>query len=223
VLREPALAQARQRLPVQMGEQLAKIHGLSLEGLDRLPRPEAGQSPGRLALARTAEQLHGLSEPHPVLELVLRWLERHAPDCGRLVLVHGDFRVGNLMVGPEGLVGVFDWEFAHVGDPAEDLAWPCVRSWRFGNDELKLGGVGQPEEFFTAYERASGAKVDREAVRFWELVGNMRWAVGCIVQADRHLSGQAVSVELASLGRRTCEMELELLDLVASSTPGGSR
>ena len=114
-----------------------------------------------------------------------------------------------------GLVGVFDWEFAHVGDRHEDLAWPCVRSWRFGQDALKLGGVGQPEEFFAAYESAGGRKVDPEAVRFWEVVGNLRWAVGCVAKAHRHLSGQAPSVELASLGRRACEMELELLDLIA--------
>jgi aminoglycoside phosphotransferase (APT) family kinase protein len=219
VLRDPDLAKARQKLPAQMGEQLAKVHALSYEGLDALPRPRPGQSPAQVALARTADQLRSLDEPHPVLELVLRWLGQHAPTCLRLVLVHGDFRIGNLMVGREGLVGVFDWEFAHIGDPAEDLAWPCVKSWRFGHDELKLGGLGQPEDFFAAYERASGTKVDRESVRFWELVGNLRWAVGCIVQAHRHLSGQAASIELASLGRRSCEMELELLDLV---TQGGT-
>src|SRR6185437_11434972 len=131
-----------------------------------------------------------------------------------LVLVHGDFRVGNLMVGPEGLVGVFDWEFAHVGDPLEDLAWPCVRSWRFGQDGLVLGGLAGPEEFLEVYERLSGRRVSRPDLRYWEMVGNLRWAVGCISQANRHLSGQAPSVELASLGRRTAEMELELLDLL---------
>jgi aminoglycoside phosphotransferase (APT) family kinase protein len=121
------------------------------------------------------------------------------------------------MVGPAGLVGVFDWEFAHVGDPAEDLAWPCVRSWRFGQDHLRLGGVGRPEEFLDAYARAGGRAADAAAVRYWEVLGNFRWAVGCVVQAGRHLSGQAPSVELASLGRRTAEMELELLDLIEAA------
>jgi aminoglycoside phosphotransferase (APT) family kinase protein len=214
VVREPALAEARKSLPAQMGEQLARIHALPLDGLDFLPRPAPGQSPAAVALERSARQLGALGEPHPVLELALRWLRRRAPACGRLVQAHGDFRVGNLMVGPTGLVGVFDWEFAHVGDPASDLAWPCVRSWRFGNDGLRLGGVGSEEGFFAAYERAGGGPVDREAVRWWEAAGNLRWAVGCIAQAHRHLSGQAVSVELASLGRRTCEMELELLELI---------
>jgi aminoglycoside phosphotransferase (APT) family kinase protein len=216
VVREPALAAGRQALPRQMGEQAARIHALSFDDLEFLPRPAEGQSPARWAVERLDRQLQGFGEPHPALELAIRWLRTRAPECPRQVLVHGDFRVGNLMVGPAGLVGVFDWEFAHVGDPHEDLAWPCVRSWRFGQDGLRLGGVGQPEEFFAAYRAAGGAGVDAEAVRWWEVTGNLRWAVGCIAQANRHLSGQAPSVELASLGRRTCEMELELLDLIAS-------
>jgi aminoglycoside phosphotransferase (APT) family kinase protein len=223
VVREASLAEARRLLPRQMGEQLALIHKLDVadEALAGLPEPAPGLSPFQTAVEQSARQLHRLGEPHPSLELALRWLRTHAPVSNARVLVHGDYRVGNLMVGPDGLRGVIDWEFAHVGDPAEDLACPCVRSWRFGHDQLRLGGIGQPEAFFAAYESASGRTVDRRAVAVWEVLGNFRWAVGCIVQADRHLSGQAVSIELASLGRRTAEMELELLDLIerAESAP----
>jgi aminoglycoside phosphotransferase (APT) family kinase protein len=221
VVREASLAEARRILPRQMGEQLARIHRIdpAAAGLGFLPAAAPGSSPAQTALANTARQLWRIGEPHPALELAVRWLGRHAPDGGPSVLVHGDFRIGNLMVGPDGLRGVFDWEFAHVGDPAEDLAWPCVRSWRFGQDSLRLGGVGQPEEFFAAYEQAGGRPVDRRAVAYWEVLGNFRWAVGCVVQANRHLSGQAPSVELASLGRRAAEMELELLDLIERASP----
>lgn len=211
IVREPALAEARRRLPRQMGEQLARIHGLSVTHLAVAGLP---QSPAPTALESATQHLWKLGEAHPVLELAARWLRHHLPGPTENVLVHGDFRVGNLMIGPEGLRGVFDWEFAHVGDPAEDLAWPCVRSWRFGQDQLRLGGVGDAEEFFTAYEQTSGRSVDRRTIAYWEILGNFRWAVGCIQQAHRHLSGQAVSIELASLGRRTVEMELELLDLI---------
>jgi aminoglycoside phosphotransferase (APT) family kinase protein len=109
---------------------------------------------------------------------------------------------------------VLDWEFARVGDPIEDLAWPLVRSWRFGVDAREMGGVGDRAPYIAAYEAASGRKVDPAHVRFWEIMGNVKWAVGCIAQANRHLSGQARSVELASLGRKTCEMELDMLDLL---------
>jgi aminoglycoside phosphotransferase (APT) family kinase protein len=218
IVRQPELADARRRLPRQMGEQLARIHSVDVHGeqLDFLPQSLPGRSPAESALDRALRQLWRLGEPHPALELGARWLQSHAPACDRPVLVHGDFRIGNLMVGPDGLVGVLDWEFAHVGDPAEDLAWPCVRSWRFGADERRLGGIGDPAEFFDAYERAGGRSVDSHAVAFWEILGNFRWAVGCVAQAHRHLSGQAPSIELASLGRRTAEMELELLRLIDS-------
>jgi aminoglycoside phosphotransferase (APT) family kinase protein len=216
VVREAALAEGRRQLPRQMGEQLARIHRIDWvqEQLQFLPASEPGCSPALTAVYRAARQLEQFGEPHPALELSLRWLQAHAPACTTPVLIHGDFRVGNLMVGPNGLRGIFDWEFAHLGDPAEDLAWPCVRSWRFGHDALRLGGVGKAEDFFDAYRQAGGPAVDHEAVHYWEILGNLRWAVGCIAQANRHLSGQAPSIELASLGRRTAEMELELLDLI---------
>jgi aminoglycoside phosphotransferase (APT) family kinase protein len=216
IVREAALAGARRQLPRQMGEQLARIHRIDSlrENLDFLPAGDPGYSPAQTAVQRAVHQLQRFGEPHPVLELAVRWLQANAPACASPVVVHGDFRIGNLMIGPEGLRGVFDWEFAHLGDPAEDLAWPCVRSWRFGQDALRLGGIGQAEEFFQTYEQAGGLAVNRQAVHYWEIFGNLRWTVGCVAQANRHLSGQAPSIELASLGRRTAEMELELLDLI---------
>jgi aminoglycoside phosphotransferase (APT) family kinase protein len=218
VVREPALAAARRLLPGQMAEQLVRIHAIDPTSLDFLPRPNPGQSPARTAVERIAQQLRQLGEAHPVLEIAIRWLLRHAPECPEPVVVHGDFRIGNLMVGPTGLTGVFDWEFAHIGDPVEDLAWPCVRSWRFGQDHLRLGGLAPPEPFLEAYERLSGRKVSPETLRYWEIMGNLRWGVGCVAQAHRHLSGVAPSLELASLGRRSAEMELELLNLLEQAT-----
>jgi aminoglycoside phosphotransferase (APT) family kinase protein len=214
VVREPALAEARRLLPRQMGEELARIHAVDPAPLSFLPRPAAGVSPALEALGHSDRQLQSFGEPHPALEWAARWLQAHAPPGPAPVLLHGDFRVGNLMVGPSGLVGVFDWEFARVGDPHEDLAWPCVRSWRFGQDGLRLGGVGLDDEFFDAYTRLSRRPVDPRSVGYWEVMGNYRWAVGCVAQAHRWRTGKAASVEFASLGRRTAEMELELLDLL---------
>jgi aminoglycoside phosphotransferase (APT) family kinase protein len=216
IVREQALAEARRRLPRQMGEQLARIHtiGYDRSELQFLGRPENDRTPAETALDQTAQQLWRLGEPHPALELAIRWLRQHLPACPRWVLIHGDFRIGNLLVGTDGLRSVIDWEFAHVGDPAEDLSWPCVRSWRFGQDGLRLGGVGQPDEFLDAYNNAGGSPVGENSLQFWEILGNLRWAVGCVAQANRHLSGQTQNLELASLGRRTAEMELEVLDLI---------
>jgi aminoglycoside phosphotransferase (APT) family kinase protein len=95
----------------------------------------------------------------------------------------------------------------------EDLAWICVRSWRFGGAK-PVGGIGEREEFFLAYEAAGGRAVDPEWVRWWELFGNLRWGIICLSQARTYIDGRSNSLELASIGRRTSETEWELLGLV---------
>ncbi len=217
IVREPRLAAARAQLPRQMGAALAVIHAIDYANdavLAALPAPPPDQTPAQLCIAQLESDLDQIAEPHPALELALRWLRRHEPPPVPAVLLHGDFRIGNVVVAAEGLVGVLDWEFAHIGDPAEDLAWPLVRDWRFGVDELRFGGIAPPDEFFAAYAAASGRAVDAARVAYWEVMGNVKWAVGALNQARRHLSGAEPNLEFASLGRRCVEMELEALLLI---------
>ena len=199
-------------LPDQMAEQLAHIHALPPP--EFLPRPPDGVSPAREAIAQTYAALDSLSVHNPAFEFALRWAERHAPTPDQITFNHGDFRIGNLIVNQGELAAVADWEFAHVGDPDEELGYLCMRDWRFGNTRLRMGGIGEREPFLQAYERFSGRTVSRTAVDFWEFLGNVRWGVICLVQANRHLSGRDPSVELASLGRRSAEMQLEMLRLL---------
>jgi aminoglycoside phosphotransferase (APT) family kinase protein len=214
IVKDPAHAGARAQLPAQMAQELAKLHRIDTAKLAFLPRPPEGTSAAKNDVAALYRELDRFGEPHPAIEVAIAWLAKNPPEGAELSFVHGDFRVGNVMVGPAGLVGVLDWEFARIGDPIEDVAWPLVRSWRFGVDAREMGGVGDRAPYLAAYAEASGRKVDPAHVRFWEIMGNVKWAVGCIAQANRHLSGQARSVELASLGRKTAEMELDMLDLL---------
>jgi aminoglycoside phosphotransferase (APT) family kinase protein len=214
IVKDPALAGARAKLPGQMAAELAKIHRIDPGSLAFLPRPPEGTSAAAADVAHLGRELDRFGEPHPAIELALAWLSEHAPQGAEQSVVHGDFRIGNVMVGPDGLVGVLDWEFCRIGDPLEDVAWPLVRSWRFGVDAREMGGIGDRSPYLAAYAAASGRHVDPAHVHYWEVMGNVKWAVGCIAQADRHLSGQAKSVELASLGRKTAEMELDVLDLL---------
>jgi aminoglycoside phosphotransferase (APT) family kinase protein len=212
---------ARAHLPQQLGAALAAIHRIdpgapALRGL--LAVPAAGQTPAQAQIEQLERDLDRIGEPHPAIELCLRWLHQHEPPPPeRLVLVHGDYRIGNLLVTPEGLAGVIDWEFAHLGDPLEDLAWGLIREWRFGVDELRCGGVGSAEDYFAAYEAAGGTAIDRRHAFYWEVLHNVRWAVGTLNQAERHLSGVEPNLEFASLGRRCAEMELEALTLIAAA------
>ena len=218
LVREERFAEARRVLPQQLAEALAAIHRVPLDGgepLDFLPRPEPGKPVVASELERLEEMYRQITvEPHPAFEIAFRWLADRQPTSTDVALVHGDFRVGNVMVGEEGLRAVLDWELAHAGDPFEDLGWLCVRSWRFGVDHLPMGGISRREELFDAYARASGRPVDPDVVRFWEVYGNLRWGVFTLVQVRSFLEGLSNSVELASIGRRTAETEWELLNLI---------
>jgi aminoglycoside phosphotransferase (APT) family kinase protein len=136
------------------------------------------------------------------------------------VLVHGDFRMGNLIIDDATLAAVLDWELVHVGDRYEDLAWFCIRAWRFGAPEtLGAGGLGGVEEFLSAYEQAARIRLDREVFRWWLTLATLRWGVICRYQAERHLSGQTRSVELAAIGRRVAETEWDVLELLQGGGP----
>jgi len=207
ILRDEQYAEARPRLAAQCGHALAGIH--------RIPVDEA---PGLHALDQVTQfrdLLDLLGEPHPAFELAFRWLDANRPPPGPTAVVHGDFRNGNLIVGPEGLRAVLDWELAHLGDPMEDLGWLCVKAWRFGAAP-PVGGFGTYEDLFAAYGEAAGLAegVDADVVRWWEILSTVKWGVMCVIQAASHLTGMSRSVELATIGRRVCENEHDVLALL---------
>jgi aminoglycoside phosphotransferase (APT) family kinase protein len=205
LLRDEEFAAARPVLARECGRALAAIHhidpGIAPDLVDQ----------DQLGYFRSI--LDGLGEPHPAFELGFRWLEGNRPEGGATGVVHGDFRTGNLIVGPDGLRAVLDWELAHLGDPMEDLGWFCVRAWRFGSDQ-PAGGFGPYEELFAGYEEGGGDPVEPDVVRWWQALGTLKWGIMCIIQARTHLSGLSRSVELATIGRRVCENEHDLLELI---------
>ncbi len=214
VLRSEELEEARAGLVAQLGEAAARIHSIDLDA-SGLPPP--GGDPVIAQIEHWEAELERIGEPLPVVELGLRWLRLHRPGPVQPRVVHGDFRLGNLIVDRHGLAAVIDWELAHSGDPAEDLGWLCIRSWRFGRDEHPVAGVGSREELLEAYEAAGGERPDPERLRYWELFGNLKWAAICARQAADHRSGLRRSHELASLGRRICEPEWDLLELIGAA------
>jgi aminoglycoside phosphotransferase (APT) family kinase protein len=167
-------------------------------------------------------QLDVMGDTTATFEWAFRWLASHRPASSPGVLVHGDFRMGNLVIDtgdrPARLAAVLDWELAHGGEVYEDLAWFCIRAWRFGAPgSLGAGGLGGVEDFVAAYQDASGVVLDRDALRWWLVLSTLRWGVICRYQAQRHLSGQTRSVELAAIGRRVCETEFDLLRLLEAA------
>lgn len=205
ILRDPELAGARRLLGRQLGIALARIHSIDVQSIPGLPDIDQ--------VVQFRDLVDVLGEPHPTFELAFRWLEQNRPPRGRSTIVHGDYRLGNFIVGPEGLRAVLDWELAHVGDPIEDIGWVCAKAWRFGG-EGRVAGLATLEDLLEGYAEESGCSVEADTVHWWEVLATLKWGVMCIVQASTHLHGLTRSVELAAIGRRTCETEHDLLELL---------
>jgi aminoglycoside phosphotransferase (APT) family kinase protein len=217
LLRDELYSQARQVMTAQLATALARIHRAPIAQYDLsgLPAPPPERSPAAEEIDRFEHNYRAATfDPHPAFELALRWLRQRLPQIQERALIHGDFRIGNVIFGPEGVRAILDWEAAHIGDPMEDLGWLCVRSWRFGSDHLPVGGIGTREEFQRVYEEAGGYPVDPERVRFWEVFGNLRWGMICISLTRPFLDGRSPNVELGAIGRRAAETEWELLTLM---------
>ncbi|WP_441232348.1 phosphotransferase family protein [Tardiphaga sp. 215_C5_N2_1] len=201
-------ATTRDMLAYQCGEILAKVHSIPQDRFPMLAR----RSP-----AEGVEFWHGAYRDsttiRPVFELAFRWLADHAPPVSIAALVHGDFRNGNLMIGSEGVRAVLDWELAHVGDPMEDLGWLCVNSWRFGRIDRPVGGFGNYADLYAGYESSGGAPLDRDAQRWWEVFGTLRWGTMC-AGSLRKFREKDGSVERALIARRASETEIDLLRLM---------
>ena len=201
ILRDDEYAEARRALPAQLGAALAQLHAIPVDRVPGLVEQD------QIAYYRGV--LDSLHEPHPTFELAFRWLEQHRPASPRTTIVHGDFRLGNVIVGADGLRAVLDWELAHLGDPMEDLGWLCVKAWRFGSRQ-PVAGVGDYQELFDAYAAAGGSAVDPDEARWWEVLGTLKWGIMCIIQCNVHMTGFSRSHELAAIGRRVCENEHDL-------------
>jgi aminoglycoside phosphotransferase (APT) family kinase protein len=202
LLRDPQYTGARAGLAAELGRTLARIHSIPADAVPGLTAADP--------LEDLRQTYDALGEPLPTIEIAMRWLAKHRPDEVPETVVHGDFRTGNLIIDPAGLRAVLDWERVHRGDPREDLGWLCVKCWRFGSP-LPAGGFGTVDQLLDGYAEVAGYRPDPEAVRWWQIYGTAWWAVGCRGMAERHLSGETPSVELAAVGRRVCEQEHDLL------------
>ena len=212
IVRSPGLADVRPRLARQCGEILARIHAVELEGGALSGRLRT--MPPETCVREVWQRYRSLGAPAPMIDFSARWLLDHLPAPGRLTLVHGDFRNGNLIVTPKGIVAVLDWELAHIGDPVRDLGWLCVNSWRFGMRDLPVGGFGDTRELLDGYRSVSGVSVDESHLRFWQVFGSFFWAVLCLEMAAIYRRGEDTGLERPAIGRRSSEAQMDCVDLL---------
>lgn len=215
ILRDEEYATARSMLTVQLGRFLAGLHAIDPAEVPGLEEVDS--------LAQYWAAYESVADVSPTFERAQRWLEANRPaPSSRRVIVHGDLRLGNVIVGPDGLRAAIDWELVHLGDPVEDLAWLCVKAWRFGQP-LEVAGVGTIDDLLAAYEAAGGDPVDRATFHWWLVQKTLQWGIGCMGQAAAHLTGLVRSVELAAIGRRVAEQEWDLLELLAPEAWAAAR
>ena len=219
LVRDETLGGDRAALIARLGEELARIQTLTpgdaaAAGLHFLPLPQPSPAFATIEEFRAALDAH--PRPRPALEWGLRWLELHAPASEALVLVHGDYRTGNFLVGDGGLQGILDWEFARWGDPLEDAGWFGARCWRFNRYDRRAGGLGDLGDF----ARGLGRELPPQGLHYWELMAHLRWALIAIHQGERHSSGRQPSLELALTGRIVDELEVEILTLIEEGEGG---
>jgi aminoglycoside phosphotransferase (APT) family kinase protein len=211
VLRDDKYAAARDMMAFQLGEILAKVATMDTSGIDELARVTPAEQ-----VDRVRNIYQSFDEPFPVIELAFKWLDAHLLTGGKMAMAHGDFRHGNMIIGPDGVRAIIDWEIPHVGDPIEDLGWVCTNVWRFGVSDKPVGGFGTREDLFAGYEAGGGGTVDPDRVHFWEVFGCLNWGIICMMMTRRHLLGHTQSVELVTIGRRAMEGEIDLLNLIGA-------
>lgn len=213
------LAAAPQSLVADLGRELALIHALPRAAIPaEIPVMDTAA-----ALAELKARFLSYGGDRPAIALAVKWCEDHLPEPADPVLVHGDYRMGNVMVDADGLAAVLDWELAHLGDAHEDLAFGCMTVWRFGMLDKPAFGVGSLDDYFAAYEAAGGRPVDRDRFKYWLVYRTLWWALGCLQMGQAWRSGADTTVERVVVGRRTAEQELDIIRLLEDGAPAAER
>lgn len=209
ILRDDVFKDIRNSLAFQCGQAMAKIHQVSLKSLDWLKQKDVNEELEELYLT-----YKNFNNPSPVFEYAFKWLKDKDFGDSQKTLVHGDFRLGNLIFDTNGLQSVVDWELSHIGNPLQDLGWICVNSWRFGHHKKVVGGFGDINDLINGYSSIIDKQLNSNIIRNWQVLGTLRWGVICLIQTFGHLLTTTNSVERAAIGRRVSETELDLVDLL---------
>jgi aminoglycoside phosphotransferase (APT) family kinase protein len=212
----PQYADVRPLVTKQQADILARIHAFGIDKVPSLDRPASPADAAAHEIARWERTMRAdMLEPQPTFEMAFSWLKRHIPPAPeRLALVHGDYRTGNFLIDDSGITGVLDWEMAHAGDPIEDIGWLVMKSWRMARDE-RIQGICTRDQLIELYEQAGGAQVDRDALKFWEVFSNVKFAIIFITGTKSIVQGKTPDITLALTAFINPGLEIELLELIA--------
>lgn len=177
----------------KVGEQVfamvGRLAALVVDGDIRAALGDPGTNPASTQLDHWEKVLDSDERwPQPIARAGIRALRhRMPPPPPALSVVHGDFRSGNFLVDSNGnVVALLDWEFVHLGDPLEDLAWCIDPLWGHGMPEI-VGGMLPLDHAIAAWEAASGMRVDIERLDWWRLFSAIKGMAMWTSSADEFL------------------------------------
>ena len=198
-------------IAAQWGREIAKLHRIMpqhapLRVLNEAPREAHG-----VRIDRYRRRLDALGDPQPVLEWVMRQLERNAPEGTGTVLCHGAPGASSCVVEDDELVAILDWQRSRWGDPYEDIGEYCAACRRLAPPRHDGAADAARSGFLDGYRQESRRNVNADMVRYWEVMATLGRAVAGLEQGRRFVAGREGSIELALQSRRVAEMEIDLL------------
>lgn len=209
-------APQRRRVLEDLMDALAELHSVPVDQLD-LPNFSRPRRPEDHALDEVAFWA-GILEtkvrrPAGLLAFALRWLAAHPPESvERTVLCHGDFGPGNFLHHDGRVTALLDWEFAHLGDPMDDLAWLTIRA-------STIGGLDDLSFCAARYRERSGRPVSLDRVRYYQLLVLVRMAIACLAGLEQRQGGMDVSTYFALLPLLEHRISISLAALVGTTLP----
>jgi aminoglycoside phosphotransferase (APT) family kinase protein len=169
---------------------LSEVHAVDWEGIGL---GTTLTDPGTWASKVALDEWEGILrrdqlEPYPELTLAAQWLRTHAPRSPRTVLVHADFKVGNVLIDDGTIVALLDWELAHLGDPHEDLGWVTQPLRR---REHLIPEAWDRNQLMEHYQLVSGHQVDPGSVHWWNVFATYKTAVMQVSGLRAYIEGRS--------------------------------
>ncbi len=194
----------------ELNRVIAALHTVDFNAIGLSDYGRVGNYIGRQVARWSKQYQSGGADRIPAMDRLIEWLPEHIPDGDETRIVHGDYRLDNVIFHPTEprILAVLDWELSTLGHPLSDFAYQ-VMAWRLAPEEFRglkgaeLAALGIPdeEEYVAAYCRRTG----RAGILNWEfyLIFNM-FRIAAILHGvlSRALQGNAASADAIATGSR---------------------